>query len=529
MTINERALQQLNQGGNEDLEHFAEALLAYSKGKKSSPIVARGYKNNPTTVGGVTPYLHGGGGLFSPFGQSRGVLSAMLEVGESAVNYFPVVEQTQLWNEGGMDTPYLTFVTGVTEGDLEDWDNQPSAACDDAPVGGLMKACTITFPYGRLFQSLRQVNALDVNRRVNRGEFDDLQLINTPNQPTDPFRAQGTMPNSAVIQRELDNRFYEMGVSFSRLVSPLAYTGNPTNNKGTDGARQWIGLDRLINTNFWTDAFTANVCTALDSIIYNFQNTDITAADPNGYHLYTILQSMFRNFRSNADRMGLNPATWVLVMNDDLFYELTRVINIQEYIRMIEQIQIMNQSGIDGGQIHLSGVDQRKFNDEMYNNRFIPIDGIPVKVVKDYAIRPTSVGGGAFRSSIYFVNETATGQQMTYWDFNKFQNPAYTQLFERMFNGSVYATDGGRFLWAKSYKNYCATLEAVCEPRLMHHTPMLSGRITNINYTPVMATRSPFPASDGSFYDGGRTNAPLPRVYNNGNATTPSYPGINLQ
>jgi hypothetical protein len=385
-----------------------------------------------------------------------------------------------------------------------------------------MKACTITFPYGRLFGGVKQIDALDVNRRVNRGEFDDYTLINDGTQPDNPFISDEIAPSNP-LANEVSKRFREAAISFLRFLSPLPYTADPSNNLGTNGARQWIGLDNIINTGYWVDWYTQSVCTALNSIVFDFGSTNITNTF-GGNYIYQYLQGILENLEDLAYQSGFGNVTHKIIMPRDLHIELARIIPVQEYVRLVTTMTAINTAGTDGGILNLAGdqLQERVYN--LQQQKLLPINGKMYEVVYDDGIVTTNVGSNTYSGSIYIVNDTADGMPTTYWDFNRFS----LNDLRPWFGDELKTTDGGRFVWTRSVKNTCADLRWVTEPRLMHQTPFLSARIVNVQWTPLFATRSPFPAND-LFYDGGRTNSPLPLGYSGESPTTPTYPGINLQ
>src|SRR4029079_1667984 len=99
------------------------------------------------------------------------------------------------------------------------------------------------------------------------------------------------------------------------------YIGNPANNTSGGGYREFPGLDLLIGTNK-KDAITGQSCPRLNSLVmdYGFKRVGDTTS---GADIVRTIVYMIRMLRSNAEKMGLMPATWSLAMRENLFYELT--------------------------------------------------------------------------------------------------------------------------------------------------------------------------------------------------------------
>lgn len=504
------------------LELMAELMLANKSHLTVDP--ALGYKNDPTVIGGVQPYVHGGGGLLSPAGQDPAIFSAIVQPDRGVLTALPIRNTVLMSDEyGGYDAPLYTTFTGVTAGDLDDWDNQPTAPCDDAPVAGLLKACTLTAPFGRFSAAVRQIDRKRMGRLVNLGETGDFRLQNGM-ITADPFTPQQTPQNGGDwINQEIAVRYFEAAMGFQRLLAPLVFTGNPINNTAQDGARQFMGLDLLINAGNKRDAFTSAVCTAMDSAIATFGGANVNEADADGNYIYEWFEYIMRYLNSNAERMGMAPASWVAVMRRDLFYELTRYWRIQYYVQFIRMMDTINTAAA-GGRINVEANDEAAMRDAMFKGRFLPLaTGERLNVILDDGIAVTAVGAES-QSEVYFVPLTVLGSvPVTYWQYFNYEN-AQGRLFDQQLSrGQTYTTDGGKFLWAWSHKNGCFTAQWTTEPRIIMHTPYLAARLQDVNYQPLIAVRDAYP-DGGLFYNGGRTNSPFPSYYNEW-ASTPSWEG----
>jgi hypothetical protein len=530
----------------DELQQFAEEMQTLArKGQKkmflANPLLAEtpdgppnsmalnqmaqaqiGQKANPAGT-----YTHGGGGLMSPLGQSPNIISTILQADYGMTTALPILNQPIPENYGGYDAPYMTLLTGQTSGAIDDIANQPSDVCGNYPQAGLLKACTITHPYGRFGVQVRPFQFTEVGRLVNRGEFTDLAVLNNLAGFTDSVFTGNAPANSDIVNQEWAKRLFEAMQGFGRLLQKKVWTGQVSNNKGT-GYREFLGLDTLIGENIYQDAFTRNVCTALNSVVVNFGSTDIGATVGNEY-LYGWISQMMYYFEQMADQTGLDNATWALVMPRNLYNALIRLIPIQEYQKLIAQLATINGAASADGVLQLSG---DALQNQVYAARagnYLPIDGKQVPVIFDSGITETAAGSGAFTSTIYIVNLTAQGTPMTYWDFFNFGNGQVRDWLNGQPNGLVKVTADGRFMISTVYDSFCVKQNWVTDPRIMLHTPHLSGKITNIKYTPSLAMRSPFPG-DALYYNGGRTNAPLPNVYQiGGSGTTPSFGGLNVQ
>jgi hypothetical protein len=57
--------------------------------------------------------------------------------------------------------PSIPLITGVTAGALDDFANQPTAPCQDGPVGGLISVGSIVNTFGHYKAGVREV---EINR-----------------------------------------------------------------------------------------------------------------------------------------------------------------------------------------------------------------------------------------------------------------------------------------------------------------------------------------------------------------------------
>lgn len=488
-----------------------------------------GFKNTPTTVGGVQPYIHGAGGLLSPAGQDAVMYSAIANALMGLSQVLPVLKRpiVQPDQYGGDEMPLMTTIQGVTTGDLDDYSNQPENPCDDPPVAGLMKACTRTAPYGRFSGKTRQIQRDRVGQVLNRGEFTDLRVTN-PATPQDPFMPQELAAAGGATwwMSEIGSRFFEAAHGWQRLLAPRLYTGSPTNNSAGGGYAEFEGLDLLINTGY-VDVFTSAACPAMDSLIGSFGGTDVTAALADGRMIYDIMTDFMRYLRANARKTGLLPVVWTIVMREDLFNELCDIWPVMQYIKDLRIAATINATGTpDGaGSVNVSAQEAMSMRLNMRDNKFLPIDGIPVSVTLDDGI--VEAAGDAdnqYESDMYFVPLTILGGiPVTYINHFNMDNSQARMFDELLSKGQTWSSDGGMFGWAFNHKNFCAEVLWVTRPRILLHTPFIAARLEDVAYTPGIHTRSPFP-SDANYYDGGRTNSPVPSVYTDWSTSTPVNP-----
>jgi len=434
---------------------------------------------------------HGSTGTFSQPGLSPEVANAMV-MPELGLQTILPVRATRETN------PLHAIFTGVTN--LSDG-NKPNGPCDDGITPGLAKLCTQTYVLGRQVMQTPVVDVTRVGQIVNRGEFTDFRLIGGPDfgQPAPSVPAD----IGAAMRTELDKIMLEFRVSWAREFSKTIYTGNPTNNSAGGGYKEFRGLDILINTGY-RDAETGTACPAADSFIRNFSNANISTTASAATEILNQMTAIYRYLRALARQTGLNPVRWALVMPEMLHYELTKLWPISYLTTgatLVAAGQTNTQLAVDAG-------SQVALRDGMRNGQYLMMDGVQVPVIFDDAVARSNTNG-TFTSPVYFVPLTVLGgTPATYMEYFDWSAPgaAIDVIRALGIDGAFTVTDGGRYLWVKKpQNNFCVQSQVVESSRLRLDFPFLAARITNINYTPIIGTRSPYP-SDPDFYNGGKTN-----------------------
>lgn len=476
---------------NVDYQQLALALLAASgqstKAVSSTPTSNYGHGMVGTIPGGTA-------GLFSFPGIEPDIVNAALMPRLGLLDVLP--SRTSIYDE----TLY-GLMTGVTAGT----GSNPTGVCDDPITAGVMKLCVHKFVWGRFSRQSRVFDIDRAGRFINRSDFNDLTLVGNPLAGANNFftpQMPGAATGALAVRSELAKALFELAVEWGREFAAQVYTGNPTNNTAGGGYKEPYGLDILINTGY-RDAETGTACAAADSIINSFANLDVAT---NGTTLVARITAIYRNLKYNASRMGLDPASWVLVMPWALFYEITNV-------WPCSYLSYRCQSLPTGTTNFIDSAEQVRMRDDMRGDTFaqtgqyLLIDGQKVPVLLDSGIAETIVAGASFRSTIYFVPLRVLGSRpVTFLEYVNYDGPMGAMEMANAMapGGSYFTTNGGRFLWhRKPPTNYCVQMMAKTEWRIILETPQIAARLTNVQYTPVMKERSWDPDNTSYFVDGG--------------------------
>jgi hypothetical protein len=519
---------------------YLSTELAEVVGNVKSELIAQmkeelyaGFKNTPTSTTPVGPYGHGPSGIFNQVGQDPKVFSAILSPLPGLIADLPVLNAmddagTQF---GGLDQEFFSCLTGVTQGAADLFSNQPTTACADGARGGLMKVCTLVSGFGRYrFAPNAPVELFRSGRRASIADPIALRLMNFgPGLGGPGGSASFGVPTTALsstnaLLNELARRMLEMGVTAQRFMARRVFSGTPLNNNGE--ARDITGMDIHINQGNKVDAFTSNICTALDSVLLNFGYNSVNGPST-GYDIQRFADSMIQQLDWNTRRMGLGPQ-WVgkIVVRPELWDEATKVINVRQYQEVLLQANVFTNA-----RVVIDPNDALQLRNAMRENFVWPLRGRAIPVIIDDGITeqtPVTASqltlSGSYSSDMYFVNYEGASVPTTYWKFFDHRNENSAAL-EKLTANQSFTSDGGMFRWYVNHKNGCVDLTIDFSPRLIVRCPQICGRIQNVAYLPVAHVRAVDPTSS-YFADGGRTTGQSPTFYAPWSISSPTSSGL---
>lgn len=475
-------------------------------------------KNDPP-LAPVSPYLHGPNGLFNRRDRENPVFSAIMSPMMGVAEALPVFNGARNLdnNFGGTDAAFESLITGVTAGNLDTFSNQPTAPCQDGPVGGLLKFCSMVNTFGNYKMATREV---EITRAGRVADMTDAFSVQVANQfPPGLFAVPSGLPSlQNAVNNELASRVWEMGISFQRMFAPRVFTGSPANNNGT--ATDIVGLDIHINSGNKIDAASQQICTAANSDVKNFGSAVVSgSATTSNIMRYIEMCDAFSVYR--ARRQGLGTPEYIIAMRPELWFELTQVIPIQKYLQAIAQVNIITNARAN---IDMETV----YNDRnsMRENHLIPVNGRMIRVVEDDTIPETNLGVFAgvnrYSSTIYGIPLTVlNGYPVTFWEYFNHSN-AQANAIQQVAGQLTWTTDGGMFRWFADFARGCLKLNAVFTPRLRMRTPQIAWRINAVAYEPMQHFTSWDPTSP-YFVNGGVTQGEQQKYYS---AWAPTTPGL---
>lgn len=502
-------LKQKGFDGTVDPSKMMEALYS---------ALARGVSdqlNKAQTSGAPSgPYVHGPGGIFGVRGLERDIISTHTQITGSLGEQLPI-------NAANDMNPLFGYITGFVRSDQQ----EKNAVCDDPYDAAPFKTGIMTTVFGRKEFATRQLEINHVGQQNTRGEFFDLNLVNSPLVDSMAGLMQSfsgfSNQNSLLAGREMVMRFLEVAVAYQRWFCPQVFSGNPANSMAGGGYKEFAGLDLLIGTNK-IDALSGVALPSLYSDIKSFSYRDVSSTtDPD---IHRTLSTMMYVLETRARQNNMNPVDFRLVMRSGLFFELTRVWPLKYNTEYSETNKAL---GLDALQM-----ENIRMRDDMRNNQFLIINSKRYTVILDDCIPEEtaadvgSIPAGGYSSDIYVVPFTARGGTLRtlYWEYYDYRNGPQQAAEDLRAWGNFFWSDAGVFLWhLKAPDNWC--VEAICktEPRLILRTPQLAGRLTDVVYTPLQHTNDPLPSSAYWVNGGVATGRPAPSPFSEWNPGGPGF------
>jgi len=479
--------------------------------------VGTAQKNDPP-LSPLGPYMHGTGGLFNRRDRSNPVFSAIMTPQAGMADAIPVFNGARyLNNQFGMtEWSFDSLITGQTAGDLDDFSKQPTQLCQDGPTAGMTQFCTIANTGGNYKMSTKEVSD-DKAGRV--ADMTDAFAVQVANQfPTGVFGTPTSTPSTQnAIANELAWRVWEMVIGFQRMFYPRVFTGSPANNNGE--ARDIVGLDIHINSGNKRDALTGDLCGAANSDVKNFGGGVVGSASAGNIMAYIEMCDAY--VMHKAMRQGLGVPTYKIAMRPELWREITEIIPIQKYERILAVI-----NRVTNGRAVVNANEAYDERQGIRESMLLPVNGRFIPVVIDDTIAETSSKPGGvptYASTIYGVPMTVlNGLPVTFWEYFDHSN-AQAAAIQRYAGGFRWTTDGGMFKWTSDFSKGCLKLNSTFTPRLRMLTPQIAWRIDNVACQPLQHFASYDPSS-AYFTAGGVTTGSGQKYYNEWGGSTPTYP-----
>lgn len=476
-------------------QEFQEFLAMY---QAFNTVKEKGLHLKTAATTNTAQLLFGDTGLFAVFGLESDIITAYVR---------PDGISAELSRRGHMfpttiEQPVLGLITGIQD------DGAAAVAnpCSDAPTG-YQKACNLFFQSGRLQFDTQTIEFDKIFTQLNSGVNTDLRLRGRLLGLSEADFPRG-LNEDQVVKLVFMAEMVKVGMLMARGtynadtgVGQMGLTyqnwqGAISRNTAGGGYKEYPGLDAQITTGH-VDAQSNTTCPAVDSDVKNFNYANLFSNNANNVPNIVWYLSMLEYYlRHNAQRMGLDPVEWVVVMNPNLWAEFTSVWPIAYNTnRGAELLTVGNtRLNLDARAMTEERDQMRAQMTVAINGRIYPVivdDGINEQVNGDNA----NIPAGSYASSIYMVPLTINGGfPVTYLEY--FDYRVGMQQIQALMGKQTWWTDGGSFSWALDpIIKWCTKMSAKTERRIVLRTPQLAGRIDNILYSPLQHLRDSTPGS----------------------------------
>lgn len=424
-------------------------------------------------------------GVFTAAGVRPGMFNATTRV-ESIGRYIPMM-RSEFYNE------IIEIMTGVT---ANPGTNQTNS-CVVGPKPGDLKVCQQTYSFGIIHASTRIDDLTQIGMKKNRAdiprEFYNQAAFVNPWLPQVPG-IDGLSTSTSRLRAAM----YTLGVGLERAISPVHFVGvaGTENNTYVGVARQWSGLDGLIKTGY-TDAITNLACARADSTVVSF-NALVSGTDANGRDVVETFSDTVFGLEDLGANLGMGDVQYALVMRPDLFRALTEV-------WACTYATYRCTDGDAGSPVNRDGMSIQQFRTDMFNNRYLLIDGVRWPVILDNTIARDVLGNNYYKSDIYIVALSWAGQPLLYAQYFPMDN-AEALEYAGAFGGTdeTSVINNGLYRVFRRNTGGCIEFDLFSRVRLILDAPFLSGRIDDIWYRSYYKQVDPIPGT--SWHEDGGTS-----------------------
>lgn len=378
----------------------------------------------------------------------------------------------------------------------------PTGFCGVGMTPGDMKICRQDYEFGNVMADTQTVDLINTGAYWNRADVNrDIippQLFNAPFMPD---VIQGANPNSQAYKQ-----FLQLGTNLSRSSEIVVIQGNrgaPNTGAGSQPfyISQPDGLDRLIKTGY-TDVVSGNACTAVDSMVVNFGAVNVTGTAANGT-IVDYITDMFTGLSMNlfGNGMGYDEASssWAILMHPRAWRPVTR-----QWPCAYNTVGCSTLVNNNGQRLNIDAATQREMQDEMYNGKYLMVDGARIPVLFSWGVPLATVAPDVYNTTFYIVPMRLNGEAVTFIEYFDVGNEFQNQMAGLTGVPNTRVINGGLYRVGKQESPFCILYKVAGKWRFRFDAPFAAGRIDNIQVTDRTRMRSPM--TDGSYYaDGGAT------------------------
>lgn len=474
-----------------------ERLQEIKKNKEFAELMEV-YKNDPgATATANANVLHGLNpsgtlGLFGSPGVDPRMYATIVRANGSFSSALPVLSTLYLQER-------REIVTGINAAT----GTNPTNFCADGMKPGDLKICRQDYEFGTMLGDTQTVDLIRTGAYYNRA--DQNRDIIPPLVTNAPFMP--SVINGADVNSQTYKQFLQLGTGFSRSSEVVLIQGNKlAPNTGAGSQPFYIsqpdGLDRLIKTGY-VDVPSQVACSAVDSRVRNFGSVNINSSATDGTivdYITDMITGLQMDLFDNGMGYDQNSSSWAILMNPRVWRPLTR------QWPCAYQTTGCNITGAadNGRRLNISAENERLMQDEMYNGKFLYVDGQRIPVLFSWGVPLAVVAPDTYNTSIYIVPMRLNGAAVTFIEYFDVGN-AYQQEFANLIgNSDTRVINNGMFRLGRQDTPFCIVYKVAGMWRLRFDAPFAAGRIDNCQVTDRTRMRSPM-VGDSYYSNGGQT------------------------
>lgn len=455
-------------------------------------------KNNASSASDTSnppygPYADGSGdyGVFSIPGVRPDMFSAFIR--PRSLSSLLGIRPSRLTNEK------IGIVTGVT---AEEGSN-PADFCATAPTAGQLKRCVQNYIWGKSYWKTKVRNLAEAGEFADYSDVAAKRVLNT-NQSMNPFvpDIMGRLDISNRDGATLANELFTVGAAMERSFEKVMVQGNATKaNTATQLGfiREFDGLERQVITGR-RDFDTNVVCPGADSTVISWGTGIEQTATINGVArtFPQVLVDTYFGLTDLADKVGMSGTRWVIAMRMEEFRALTYIYACEYWTSRCQ--------GSAGNPSYTDAQAVRGLQLQMWQGRYLLIDGTPVQVMFTDGIPLTKAGNGVYTAQDMFILAVDwNGMPLLNLEYKPMDNGDVSSFNSFVGPTDVLPINNGMWLTTKERTNFCMELLFAGKFRMILDAPFLSAVINTMQFSFAAPVRNAYPDMTAFYADGGAT------------------------
>lgn len=375
----------------------------------------------------------------------------------------------------------------------------PADFCGDAARPGVLRRCVQNYVFGKWAMRTNLENVAEA------GEFADYaDMMVSPEVLNQAPSLSPFMP-STMAQIDLKDRngqrlateLYNIGIALERGLEKVLVRGNRTlANTATERGfiREFDGLERQVITGR-VDMDSGDACAAADSTVIAWNATlDATVG---GRNFVQMITDLVYSKQLLAEQVGMAGTVFEFRMSTKIFRAIAEMWPCSYLTHRCATI------GTAGAPISMSAAELRAMTLDMFNNRYLLVDGVRYPVILTDGIRSTRASGSIWTDdNLFFVPVMFEGRWLQNIDFKKMDNADAMSFANFAGSNNIRSINNGMFLVSSSFQKFCVEHHFAAKLRFIQEAPFLAAVVNTIQYAYQAEFRDPYPGTTAHFGGG---------------------------